>query len=179
MKARLIHIFLVFCLVSVFSCNKENEPQNEWPSDGKGSFKINGSVLSTEVSGQERDGKFLIFLEHYREQYDELWPWETLGIKHLSKKTDSVQRVFNDHPFITDTVGGSFGTLQSYDVLCDSYIVIEQDSINNWVRIDKQQNDFKEVWGSFSMHMYKEDGCASSLYADTILITDGKFHFSL
>jgi hypothetical protein len=75
---------------------------------------------------------------------------------------------------------GSFGTAQSDgDVGCDFYEIIESDSTNNWVRIEKQSNEYNEVWGSFSMHLYRTRTCSSTIYPDTLLITNGEFHFKL
>lgn len=167
-----------FFIFTLSSCNKEDEPQNDWHSNGKASFKINGEVLNTEVRAVIRDGKYSIWMEYYREKFGELWPMETLGIRYLVNKEDSIQRIFSGGKFGTDTVFGSFDTRSDIHIGGDSYAVIEQDSINNWVRIDKQQNNFKEMWGSFRMHLYKASD-RTDLYADTILITDGKFHFSL
>lgn len=186
MKARLIHIFLVFCLVSVFSCNKENEPQNEWPSDGKASFKINGIVMNTELRALIRDTNFSIALENYRIVEGSLSPWEALSISEIRKETNLFQRILKRdtiasiYPNKARNVGAYFGTPQADgDVTCDSYYVIEQDSVNNWIVIDKQLDNFSEVWGSFSLHLFRTRSCSSSIYLDTLLITDGKFHFSL
>ena len=170
---------LIAALLLFSSCEKEQIQENVFSTDGRAFFKVNGEPLNAGVKVLNRDDKLVIILEHYREQFGELYPWETLSIDNFVKTKDSTQRIYGSGVSYGKGVTGSFATLEFYDVLCDSYKVIGQDSINNWVKIDKEKNNFNDVRGSFSMHMYKEGGCSSALYPDTILITDGQFYFSL
>ncbi|WP_417589824.1 hypothetical protein [Owenweeksia hongkongensis] len=171
-------IFLL-AVALLSSCEKEESQGNVFSTDGRAFFKVNGEPLNAGVKVLNRDGKLVIILEHYREQHGDLYPWETLSIDNFMKTTDSTQRIYGSGVSYSNSVTGSFATLEFYDILCDSYKVIGQDSIKNWVRIDKEKNNFNDVRGSFSMYMYKEGGCSSALYSDTILITDGQFYFSL
>ncbi|WP_417608626.1 hypothetical protein [Owenweeksia hongkongensis] len=177
--------FLVFLLTgALLSCEKN--AKTEIPSDGKARFKINGVEMRTELRALIRNSTFEFTAEKYRMIEGSLSPWEALTISDIQKKTDSVQRILNSdtiastYPDRARHVGGYFGTPQADgDVSCDIFEVIEQDSVNNWVRINKQQNDFTKVWGSFSLHLYRTESCSSTMYPDTLLITDGQFYFSL
>ncbi|WP_417589825.1 hypothetical protein [Owenweeksia hongkongensis] len=176
----------IFLLAVTLLSSCEKKPKTEIPSDGRATFKINGIEMVTELRAGVRDSKFGFAAEKYRMVEGSLSPWETLTISELQKKTDSVQRIFNrdtiasTYPDRARHVGGYFGTPQADgDVTCDIFNVIEQDSVNNWVRINKQQDDFKKVWGSFSLHLYRTESCSSTMYPDTLLITDGQFYFSL
>lgn len=172
-----------FFIFTLSSCNKDEE--TDIPSVGKASFKVNGDMLETEIRVIKRDEKFLIHLEKYRIVGGEPWPWEILSLLHVHHKLDSVQRIYNRDSLNTAStdlvsrVGGFFSSPKYYDVGCEIFEVIESDSINNWVVLDSQSNDFSEVSGRFALHMYKVQGCDADKYADTLRITDGKFHFSL
>ena len=62
------------------------------------------------------------------------------------------------------------------DVGCDYYHVYEADSLNNWIQITKEVNNYGEIWGEFSVTYLKESGCPDSPYPDTVRIRNGTFH---
>lgn len=176
-------IFTLACLVMI-SCVKDETDEIE--TKGKASAMVNGKLWIGEVNVFNRGDKMNIIIDHFKEIDGVIVPWEGIGILMVHKKEDSIQRIFKSDsllataPWLVTHVSGSFSTSQELGhVACDYYEIIEQDSINNWVRIDKQQDNFSEVWGSFEMHVYRTDSCKISEYPDTLMITDGKFHFSL
>lgn len=62
------------------------------------------------------------------------------------------------------------------DVGCDYYQVYEADTLNNWIQITKEVNNYGEIWGEFSVTYLKESGCPDSPYPDTVRIRNGTFH---
>ncbi|AEV31830.1 hypothetical protein Oweho_0817 [Owenweeksia hongkongensis DSM 17368] len=176
-------ITLLFVL-GMISCERDETGDIE--TQGKASAKINGMDWGAEVNSRHRGDKVSIIMTHFEEIDGMMVPWEDIGISMIRKKEDSIQRIFmldsliSTAPWLVTTVSGSFSTNQELGhVQCDYYEVIEQDSVNNWVRINQQKNDFKKVWGSFSMHLYRTSSCSSTIYPDTLLITDGQFYFVL
>lgn len=166
------------------SCETE-EASPTIESDGAGSAKINGMAREAIVIRHDKGSKFTIVIEKYGEnlEYD---AQESIGIYLVGKQRDSLQQIYpvdtvlGMFPHLATKVYGSFHTSQqgNGDVLCDSYQVIETDTVHNWLRIDKQVNDFAEVWGSFEMKLYREIGCNTSPYPDTLHITEGRFYYS-
>ncbi|WP_417608622.1 hypothetical protein [Owenweeksia hongkongensis] len=181
-KKVLFPIFL-FTVTLLSSCKKDSTI--DIPSVGKASFKINGELLETEVRAKKRGDKFLMALEKYRMSGGEPSPWEVLSIEYVHNKLDSVQRIYNIDslgtiaPELVTQVSGFFSSRKFYDVGCEIFEVVESDSINNWIVLDGQRNNFNEVTGRFALHMYKVHGCDAEKYPDTLLITDGQFYFSL
>jgi hypothetical protein len=176
-------LLLCFCLtllVGVTSCKKE-----KIDSKGTAAAYINGIYWQGEVRIISRYGKFDMTLEKYKRIEGTNVPWEIMGIQYFNKNLNTQKLINGDSvsiyaPWNAIDAYGSFGTAQSDgDVGCDFYEIIESDSTNNWVRIEKQSNEYNEVWGSFSMHLYRTRTCSSTIYPDTLLITNGEFHFKL
>lgn len=175
---------LFMLLLLVMACETENR-EHEWPIDGYVTALVDGKPWGGTVNLIERYYEFTLVLNQFKEVNGVNQPMEHGEIIFIEKKSDTIQRIFERdsviiQPYLMTQATGMFSTSQGESrVLCDFYEVIEQDSINNWVKVDKQLGDFNEVWGSFSMHLYRVESCSSSTYPDTLLITDGKFHYSL
>lgn len=71
---------------------------------------------------------------------------------------------------------GFFTYQDDGDVACDTYEIIETDSVNNWIKVTKQTNNYAEVWGTFSATFFRKQGCSATKYADTLRFRDGVFH---
>lgn len=62
------------------------------------------------------------------------------------------------------------------DSVCEWFEVNENDSLNNFVQITKQENDFSELWGNFSVSFNKTSDCKNRFYPNELLIRNGTFH---
>jgi hypothetical protein len=171
---------LGIAFLSQISCKKETVNTN-----GQASALINGTLWESDVRIATKYDKFLLVMEKHKQIGNESVPWERMSI-HYFDKNMLQQNIINADsiavyaPWDAVSAFGSFITSQDDgDVECDAYKVIENDSTNNWVRIDRETGDYKEVWGSFGMHLYRTNTCNVSIYPDTLLITNGQFHFSL
>ena len=104
---------------------------------------------------------------------------KTMGKHYLVQVpfSDYVTKVEEDEaPFAL------FSTLwQDGEQPCAGYMIDSTDSLNNWISIDQQKNDFERVWGTFSMTLirdtsYVEVPCYRNPYGDTIKIRNGRFY---
>jgi hypothetical protein len=99
----------------------------------------------------------------------------------LSNNTLIKQKIVkqnSNNPYSDSTsTWASFGTMQDDgDAGCEYFDVNEADTLNNFVQITKQQNNFAEIWGNFSVSFNKISSCASGFYPNTIVIKNGYFH---
>lgn len=176
-----ILLFSLLIIICFSTCKKEEIVY----SNGNASALMNGMLWESELRTITRYDKIDVTMEKYKNVNGNSIPWETISIQ-LIEKTDNKQNIIKSDsiksyaPWNAVHAYGSFSTAQDDgDVECDFYRVIESDSINNWVRIDSENNDYNEVWGSFSMRLYRTNTCDASIYPDTLLISGGKFHFKL
>ena len=149
---------------------------------GELSMKINGN----DWAGVVRTGVYSNRLRTVDDKYKKVEknlsiPWEIFSLQ-LVDKTINNQRIYMQdslayiQPEISKTYV-SYGTVQDDgDVVCDLFDVAEADSVNNWIQITKEKNGYKEIWGMFSVTLYRVEGCATSSYPDTLKIRDGNFH---
>lgn len=176
----LLFAFCVLALIANTSCKKERIE-----TYGNATALVNGTYWQGEIRVETRYNKFDMLVEKYKRIDGVYVPWEIFGFLYFEKSTER-QKLINHDSIVAFTpwdaihAYGSFSTSQSDgDVACDFYKVIETDSTNNWVRIDKEKGNYTEVWGSFGMHLYRTRTCSSSIYPDTLMITNGEFHFEL
>ena len=71
--------------------------------------------------------------------------------------------------------------IEAGELFCVTYKVYADDSINNWLEIERQKDNFRKVWGSYSITMVKDtsisDGtCNRNTYGDTVRIRNAKFY---
>jgi len=168
--------FISICI----ACKKDKQPDQ-----GTGSALINGAYWEGKIRASERFEKFDLVLEKQKKIGGTWVDWETIGLVYFNKNLQTQKLINSDSiktfaPWDAVDAYGSFSTAQDDgDVTCDMYGIIESDSTSNWVRIDKQKNNYSEVWGSFGMHLYRKRSCSSTIYPDTLFITNGQFHFVL
>ena len=170
---------LVLSILVVIGCKKDQIVQTSVHSM---SVEINGNIWSgdTKVAPSER-------LNFYSITYKTIdgvkVNWEQMGFGYFDMSL-ARQRIY---PFDTNAVfdpfiakSASFSTNQDDgDVGCDLFDVIEADSLDNWVQITQEKNNFGEVWGVFQVSLYRVNGCAASIYPDTLRLTNGTFHLVL
>jgi hypothetical protein len=166
------------------SCETEEaSTTNEY--DGTATAEINGVVWEAGVFKSSREDKFsLRFDKILEDEYVDAS--ESINLNLIIPKEKIIQTIWNRDstfgilPISEVDLFGSFSTsrIGDIDVTCDIFRVIESDSAHNWVSIDKEVDNFSEVWGSFEMKLYRKEGCNTSPYPDTLHITDGRFYFS-
>jgi hypothetical protein len=169
------------CFAAFFvSCKKD-----KINVDGQGSAFINGAFWSGEARAHSNYDKINLSIETYKKIEGTLVPWESLGLFWMAKQTHSKQRITNGDsvsafsPWAATTANGFFGTSQDDGCIpCDYYRIIDTDTIGNWVKLNRQRDNYNEVWGSYNMHLYRKQTCNTSPYSDTLVIY-GEFHFIL
>ncbi len=178
-------LFTATVCLFLWSCEVDDIPP-PIESDGAASAKLNGKDWEAHVFRREVASKLSILIEKYGAdvEYDAS---ESISFYLVAKELDSLQKVYEIDsaygtvaPSVSTKLYGSFGTSRvgNGDVTCDIFQVIEADTAHNWVRIEKQVDNFTEVWGSFEMKLYRKEGCNTSPYPDTLHVTDGRFYFS-
>ena len=71
--------------------------------------------------------------------------------------------------------------MEAGEFYCTDYKVYAADSLNNWFQIERQEDNFRKVWGSYSITMIKDtsflDGtCTRNTYGDTVRIRNARFY---
>lgn len=150
---------------------------------GRMSFELNGYY----------EGMFHIQATKVKNKID-LWGDKTKVIDNrlvsfefieicFGNKTMKKQPIFDlivkgDEEFSDSTrAWGGFYTMDDDgDAGCESFAINDKDSVNNWIKITKENNDFGEVWGNFSMSFTKTKNCDNKLYPDAVVIRNGYFH---
>ncbi len=170
-----ISIIPVLLLILIFACKKE-EPQEEKEINGEAKCVYNGSLWIADNAAASA-------LKNNRDTFKIGFSKSINGIRNgsirfgtLIKTTEKqyVKRINVNY----DTLPYGWYVTNDIeeDAMCDTYYPIESDSINNWIHITKQENDYQEMWGEFSISLYKESGCDGSPYPDTVIVRSGTFH---
>lgn len=179
-------LFTMICCFA-FSCKKVKKVVNKgnagmeingqpWQSDNGYMTVIYDSILTFNFAkGKFVEGRF--------------FSDETLLLLSIRKQMGR-QAMF-DIPFSNyrpeEMLAGKgfslFGTyLQQGHEVCSQYMVYKDDSLNNWMHIEREEDDFKKIWGSFSMTMVTDTSynwggnCAKNPYSDTIRIRNATFY---
>ena len=178
-----ITVCCLFILTAI-ACNKKVY-EKEAPTYGNTSTEINGVIWAQNIKGVNFDdyGRFAFSAFKYKELDGVNIVFEVLEIKSILKNKN-VQRIkaFVSGQQITNPdslyLGATFSTTQDDgDLSCDMFHIMEADSVNNWIKITKEEGNYNEVWGEYSATFLRESGCASSPYPDTLRMRNGSFHF--
>lgn len=170
---------LVLLILVVIGCKKDQIVQTSVHSM---SVEINGISWSGETSIAPVE-KVNFNVRKDKVIDGVIVPWENFSIGYFNKILGKQHIYPYDTNAVFDPVinrTASFTTRQDDgDVLCDYFDVIEADSLDNWVQITREENNFGEVWGVFQVSLYRVNGCAASIYPDTLRLTNGTFHLVL
>jgi len=173
---------LTFC-ICLIACKKKVY-EKETPTYGKTKTEINGVIWEQDIKDVlfDDNGYFEFAAFKYKKIGGVHVVSEILSFNKI-KPTNVRQTVkawiagqsTNPNPFHLDA---RFGTSQADgDVSCDMFQILEADSLNNWIQITKEKDNYKEVWGTYSATFIRLEGCASSPYPDTLRMRNGSFHF--
>jgi hypothetical protein len=172
----LILIVLYILMLFSNSCKKKQSIQN----NGNATATLNGKPW-TGILQAKNNERFSFSIIIYKEFDGILLPFDGLGFG-LVNKNIKVQKLsirdsmVNLNPLLAKTYS-SFSTSQGDgDVLCDMYEVLESDSLNNWIKIETEKNNFTEMSGIFNVTLLRIRTCGSSLYSDTLKFTNGHFN---
>jgi hypothetical protein len=173
------------CCVWLSGCNKK-QYQIESPTYGKTTVEINGKEWKEDIKSviYNNNDRFEFSAFKYK-KVDDVWVvFEilTFGDIRKNKNMQLIEKLQIGNPYTANLDSAynwsSFGTTRDDgDVNCDYYRVWESDSTNNWIQITKEKDNYKEVWGTYSVTFLRESGCASSPYTDTLRFRNGSFHF--
>jgi hypothetical protein len=149
---------------------------------GKIEFTLNDNKEKMfRVNNQIIKNKIVINGKKFKQVENQLIPYHSINI-FLTNKILSKQKIFICN-YANNIFSDSTKTWATFSTsggdgsgTCESFEVNEKDSLNNFVQITKQQNDFKEIWGNFSVSFNKTRDCAANFYPNTIVIRNGNFH---
>jgi hypothetical protein len=167
LKKLLLSSYLLLSIVVFFNCNKRNDGKVK----GFISFDFNGSILKIEPGNNFRysmsDGRVRILITPILEK----------GIHLIS--LNSLDTVKLGGPFSSSNGDCEIWNSEGFGHFCTLYFLDTTDSKNNWVKINKEENDFRHIIGEFSATLYRNPFECSfgNPYGDidTLRIRNGKF----
>jgi len=131
--------------------------------------RINNKIVLTYGKNKAVDNQLMTF------QYFDI----CLDNRSLEKQPLVKLYTEEDVKFLDSTKAWSrFSTMaDDGDAGCE-FFELEQDgdSAINWIQVTRQNNDFKEVWGVFSVNLVKTQDCSERFYSDRLVIRNGYFH---
>ena len=173
--------FLSLMIIGIMASCRDKNPVVPEPEKQYAQFKFGDSLWTAmNVRAYRWDQNLIgLMINKTIVQNGQTYPWDGLNVGNL-KNTFSKQRIYQQG-WITDTSilrpRAYFVThYDHYDVSCDLYNVFEEDSVNNWIQITEEENDYQKIKGKFSITMYRQYSCAESTMPDTIRIRDGEFY---
>jgi len=146
----------------------ENKMNNKtWESDEVYALFVNGKIGMSFQKYKKVEGVELV--------------WYKLGLDCLDKKMGK-QTLHYMLPSDPEYDYQSNPALASYnvayldgDVICDDFRIYEADSVNNWIEITEEEDDFRHIKGRYSMTLTKWITCDESVTDDTLVIREGVF----
>ena len=187
MKKSIPFLVLTFLLlITIGSCKKKDKE----PS-GTCSFTINGKEWKgdKQVSTWQSETKFSFTYGkgiNFEEGYDYATYDQSLNFNLVDKKLgrqtipiikflDISDLTEDSAPFVlfsTFTQQGCTG--------CEMFYVGGTDVENNWIEVTKQEDNFKKIWGKFSLTMVKDSvDCFLARYPNTIEVRNGSFYLEM
>lgn len=184
---RTIHILILasLMLIVIDSCKKKDKQELETSS-----FTINGNHWNSEKlsSSWQSDSKFSFSygkgihksgeIGNTYNTFDEILNFnlidKKLGRQIIPIITFAAIAGLNQDspPFAV------FGTFHDEGCVgCEMFYVGGTDVENNWIEITKQEDNFKKIWGKFSLTMVKDSiDCDLAHYPNVIQIRNGEFY---
>ncbi|GEM_PF-1446237 len=181
-------LFWLLLLVGVAACEKKSGKITN-PSWSK--FEVNDSAWSSGMGYSTVIGDSLLSLTFSAGRYikeDDYFNTHSM-ITFYSIPLVSGRQSLYSVPFVQlreKALSGRpfvlFSTMiEAGEFFCTDYKVYVEDSLNNWLEIERQEDNFRKVWGSYSITMIKDtsilDGtCTRNTYGDTVRIRNAKFY---
>lgn len=166
--------FISFSLIILFSsaCHKDDYKDK----DGTAQCTYNGNIWETDevICGYSNTGEKDTISINLKKNNNNVRK-EQILITNIPNNL-SKQRIYRGIDNRDTLIATYLTTDIEYDASCDAYRVYEPDSLNNWVQITKEENNYGEIWGNFSITFIKVDSCEGTPYPDTVRIRDGVFH---
>ncbi|MBX3163054.1 MAG: hypothetical protein KF900_01120 [Bacteroidetes bacterium] len=174
------YLFIILALVFISACKRDvaipilSEPSFADTIKGKVSAEING-----------KSERFFITTDVYEETFN-FYPQKYLkGFVIAGVKKNLIsQKVYNIVNGVNSVPKKTYAFFHTYwtdgDVFCENFDIPETDTLNNYIQITKQNNNYKEVFGVFSLTLIKTQDCKERQYPDdTMRIRNGYFHLYL
>lgn len=179
-------VLLLFSFLVLTNCKKQKDapvPIKDTidTAHGKIDFYLNDRKEDMfHVNSNIIENKLCIGSYKLKQVENQLLPFHSFLIC-LSNKTLQKQNIVKENynnPYSDSTKAWAFfGTMQDDgDLGCEYFEVNEPDTLNNFVQITKQQNNFAEIWGNFSVSFNKTSDCPTGFYPKTVVIKNGYFH---
>lgn len=187
MKIFKIPVLFLLLAFAAQSCKKKSSNTNpSWSN-----FEINDSAWISGVGHSTIIGDSLLILNfsagYYIEEEDFFNVRSKIRLYSIPLKLGNHR--LNEVPINKlgeEALSGKpfalFSTLiEAGEFFCTDYKVYADDSLNNWLEIERQEDNYRKVWGSYSITMIKDtsmlDGtCTRNTYGDTVRIRNAKFY---
>ena len=155
------------------SCRKNDD--NSGSEKASISSSLNGGTWVCDDLYASQKGDYININVYKKNQYGD--NHENLNFSCIRRNL--LRQKVKPHNAATkfDSLQSTFYTLQGGDVACDYYDVLTSDTENNYIQIEGERNNYKEIWGNFSMTYIRTESCSpNSLWPDTVRLREGKFH---
>ncbi len=144
--------------------------------------KLNGKAWESDNASLKlyENNKIGLVFQKYKKVDGIDVVWYTLGIINFEQQLGKQRLYYFDFNDTSNTQTSlSYGVYtvsqDDGDVGCDLLLIHEADSVNNWVEITEQENNFMHIKGRYSMTLTKWQTCDASVTADTVVVREGTF----
>jgi hypothetical protein len=107
----------------------------------------------------------------------------SMGIDKISLMLgqQTIYRAVFDSSYSKKLSGTFYTSTSDGDITADTYGIIEVDSLNNFINITEEQNNYHEIRGVFSMSLVRTRKSQYTLFPnlDTVRFKNCSFHFFL
>lgn len=190
-------LLTVSILLWLSACDKNKTPKEQTPTQPFVTMHIDGmnweadTILINNISEKKFSFYACIFNPNFRgaefPRYEEDFtmyliekkigksylkgaPWTSI-LDSVRSHTDRVPSYCH---FSTTQEDGEF--------ICERIQVDNNDSLNNWIEITKQEDNYKKIWGKFQMTMHRaslDHGCPIPRHPEQFNIRNGEFYIEL
>ena len=168
--------------ITVISCDKNNKIPDTW-----GAFEMNGTHWQAQKTSVNKINDTLFGFSLVKGKYWAEYDIDTAALsfnflrKELGRKTVFNRRMEEWITTLENTPTIASFNLQNNDFgfLSEAFRPLESDSVNNWIEITKQEDNYKKVWGKFSITLIKEGTNQTPNYPDTLRIRNGSFYVEM
>lgn len=169
------HLVLITGFISLFICGCIKQNDTTIKGDGVAYADFNG-VRGEYAPFASHDKYFPNKLNFAFTREINIDISEDFNFMRINKTLEKQILVSDD---ITDslTFAAFYTSSDNQHSVCDNYLLILSDTVNNWLQITEEYNNFKELKGSFSATFIKVRNCSFS-YPDTVKIRNGTFHIT-
>lgn len=190
-------IHLLTATILLFSaCDKNKTPKQTEPEKPFFSMNFQGQVWKVDSINLDNtlnpNTMFTFSAVDYGIENDVKYPKSRLSIGFLRKQVGKQRLTGAPIAEILDSVRiyspsvPTYLAVTSYQehghFLCEQFQVDNNDSLNNWIEITKQEGGYKKIWGKFQVTIFREgiyNRCDNLRFPERFTTTSGQFYLEL